>query len=101
MSEITRQGDQTIVRPGGDMVASGAPALTSELQSLIEGGTKELVIDLRSVDIIDSTGLSVLMNSHKSLSNAGGRLTLTNVSKDIYGLFKAMQLDQHFAVVRA
>ena len=99
-SEITRRGEQTIVKPGKDLVASMAPEFKKELQSLLEEGTRELVMDLTGVEMVDSDGLEILVGVHSCLSKAGGELILTNPGEDIYGLFKAMQLDQHIGVVR-
>ena len=101
MSEIERQGNQAIVRPGKDVVASMAPEFRTELLSLVEGGAKKLVVDLAGVEMIDSAGMGILINAHDLLSKASGDLMVTNASKDICALFKAMQLDQHFTVVAA
>lgn len=87
-SEIAGEEDQAIVRPGRDIVASTAPAFRKKLLCLVEAGTKELVIDLAGVEMVDSDGLAALIDIHDSLREAGGRLTVTNVSKDIYDLFK-------------
>ena len=61
-------------------------------------GNKELVIDLAKVKTVDSVGLGLLIAAHNSLSGAGGKLTVTNASEDIYFLLKTMRLDQHFEV---
>ena len=80
------------------MVASMAQEFRNEVRSLVEEGTKELVIDLAGVEMIDSVGIGVLIASHNSLAKVGGKLKVTNVSKEVYGLFKTMRLDQHFEV---
>jgi len=54
MSDIAKDGDQAIVKPGTDVVASMAQGFRNELRSLVEEGLKELVIDLAGVEMIDS-----------------------------------------------
>jgi anti-sigma B factor antagonist len=98
---LKQESNQTIMKPGRDIVASFAQELKRDLCSLMEAGTKELVIDLESVRMIDSIGLGVLIATHNSLKKGGGHLTVTNASKDIFGLFKTMRLDRHFDVKMA
>ena len=98
-TEITRRGGQTIVKPGKDLVASIAPEFKKLLLSLLEEGTRELAIDLTGVEMVDTDGLRLLAEVHDCLRKAGGKLIVTNATEDIYGLFKAIQLDQHVVVV--
>lgn len=101
MSEITKDGDQTIVKPGQDVVAAMAEEFRNELKSLVEEGPKELVIDLAGVEMVDSVGIGVLIATHNSMRKSDGKFIVINVSKNIYGLFKTMRLDQHFKVMMA
>jgi anti-anti-sigma factor len=98
MSEITKDGDGIIVKPGQDVVASVVPELRKELQPLVGEGPKELVIDLSGVEMVDSVGIGLFIATHNSMSKSGGKFVVTNVSKDIYNLFKTMRLHQHFEV---
>lgn len=99
MSEIEKRGNETIVKPSGDIVASMVREFRQELLSLVEEGTKDLVIDMAGVEMIDSLGIGLLIASHNSLIGAGGKLTVTNTSKEVYSLLKTMRLDQHFEVI--
>jgi anti-sigma B factor antagonist len=101
MSQIVKKGNRTVVKPRGDIVASTAEVFSEKLRSLVEEGIKELIIDLSAVDMVDSCGLRALLTTYHDLCKAGGKLSVTHVSKDIYDLFKAMQLDQHFPVSRS
>ena len=91
--------DEATLKPECDIVASKANELREELLLKINNGVQELAVDLENVNMIDSVGLGVLVSAHNSLSKAGGKLTICNASNDIYGLFKAMRLDQHFTVI--
>ncbi|MBI5967933.1 MAG: STAS domain-containing protein [Deltaproteobacteria bacterium] len=98
MSEILRKEKQVIIVPGKDTVASMVQDFKRELRSLVEEGVRELIIDLAGVGLIDSVGLGVLIATYNSLRKVGGRLILTQVSREIYCLFKTMRLDQHFEI---
>ncbi len=101
MSEILKEGDKVTVKPGKDVVASMANEFRDELHAIIKESPKELAIDLTGVEMVDSVGIGVLIATHNSLNKAGGVLKVTNVAKDIFGLFTTMRLDRHFTVESA
>ncbi len=101
MSEINKEDDKVIVKPGKDIVASMADELRTELHSLVQESPKEIIIDLTGVEMVDSVGIGILIATHNSLNNAEGQLKVINVDKDIYSLFTTMRLDRHFAVEKA
>lgn len=98
MSEIVNDGDQTIIKPGTDVVASMAEEFKGELLSAINSSEGEVVIDLQGVEMVDSVGIGVIIASHNSLSQNGRTLKVINVTKDIYGLFSTMRLNRRFTV---
>ncbi len=98
MSEIVSDGDQTIIKPGTDVVASMAEEFKGELLSAINSSEGEVVIDLQGVEMVDSVGIGVIIASHNSLSQNGRKLKVINVTKDIYGLFATMRLNRRFTV---
>jgi anti-anti-sigma factor len=98
MSEILKQENQTIVKPGMDVVASMAEDFKNELLSVINEGTSEVVIDLDGVEMVDSVGIGVIIAAHNSLSQSGKKLKVINVTNDVYGLFTTMRLNRRFTV---
>lgn len=98
MSEIINKGDQTVIRPGTDIVASMADGFKGELISAIDESQGALVIDLEGVEMVDSVGIGVIIASHNTLNQSGRSLKVVNVSKDVYGLFSTMRLNRRFTV---
>ena len=98
MSEILRERNQIIVRPGKDVVASMAEGFKSELKSEVEGSRCDLTIDLSGVQMVDSVGIGVIIATHNSLNNENRKLKVVNIAKDIYDLFTTMRLDRHFTL---
>ncbi len=101
MSEIKKDGQRVIVKPGTDIVASMANEFRAELNSLIQESPQELEIDLTGVEMVDSVGIGVIIATHNSLDQKGGKLKVVNIAEDIYGLFSTMRLDRHFTVVKS
>jgi len=85
MSEIINQGDQTIIKPGIDVVASMADEFKSELLSVINESSAEVVIDLDGVEMVDSVGIGVIIASHNTLNQSDRKLKVINVTKDVIG----------------
>lgn len=95
------KSDEKVIKPGRDIVASMAADFRQDLLKEVESGVKRLVVDLNDVEMVDSVGIGVLVAAHNSLSKNGGQMAVSNVSQDIFNLFKVMRLDQHFEVIPA
>lgn len=98
MSEIIKQDDETIVRPGRDVVASMAAELKADLLGIIQESPGILTIDLDGVEMVDSIGIGVIIAAHNSLQKQGKTIRIINTGKEIFDLFSAMRLDKHFSV---
>ena len=64
----------------------------------IGDGALELTIDLSNAQMIDSTGIGLLISAHNSMRKIGGRLAVVHASGEIIELFRAMRIHQHFGV---
>ncbi len=96
MSKVRRDGDKVFVKLEQDIVASISKDLKEEFKGLLDGGAKQMVVDLDDVKMIDSSGLGVLIAAHNSLQKLGASLELLNISDDIRKLLQNMRLDKHF-----
>jgi anti-anti-sigma factor len=99
MIELTRENDKAVIRTGGqNVVAASVPDLRSKMRGAVEEGVRELVVDLLGVQMVDSTGIGLLISAHNSLRKVGGKLAVVHASKDILDLFRTMRIHQHFSV---
>jgi serine/threonine-protein kinase RsbW len=99
--DITRDGSKATVTPAVNIVATKVSGMRTQIKGLIDEGCTSITIDLKDVEIVDSTGIGLLIAVHNSLTKAGGTVAVVNASKDILELFKAMRLDQHFSITGA
>ncbi len=88
---------ELLIQPDFNLTASNSDKLKQQLRDAIHAGNKNIVIDLNGVEIIDSTGLSVLISAHNSVKNVHP-LVLQNVSDDIKRLLSITRLDKHFDI---
>ena len=62
------------------------------------GCAAEVTIDLEGSEMVDSVGIGVIIAAHNTLNQAGRKLKVINVNKDVYGLFTTMRLNRRFTV---
>jgi anti-anti-sigma factor len=72
--------------------------LRPQIQAALASGATTLTVDLANSDMIDSSGIGLLIAAHNSLQRAGGSLHVVGVSPEINSLFASLRLDQHFAI---
>ena len=66
----------------GPLVAGGAAtAIREKLQEILAAGRANVILNLRQVEYIDSTGLGSMVVCYTSLRKAGGKLVLLNLNK--------------------
>jgi anti-anti-sigma factor len=79
---------------------SSTDTLKPVLKELIQGaagrGRKNVVINMRSVGVVDSCGLSVLISLKKQVESGGGKLALVGLNGMIQRLFGVTRLDKAF-----
>ena len=87
-------GDVAIIKVTGDITLNkgGDVLLKDKVQSLIQQGHKNLVIDLSGVSYVDSAGLGELVQAYATTKNRGGALKLLNVTKRLRDLLDVTKL---------
>jgi anti-sigma B factor antagonist len=58
------------------------------IHSLIEKGTRKLVLDLTHVDVVDSAGLGILMRVFGELNQRGGQFRIAGPGEHVRRLFE-------------
>lgn len=87
-------GNVGIIKVTGDITLNkgGDVLLKDKVQSLLQQGQKNLVIDLSAVSYVDSAGLGELVQAYATTKNRGGALKLLNVTKRIRDLLVVTKL---------
>jgi anti-sigma B factor antagonist len=87
---------------GNVMGGPDASSLNEELHKLIDGGKKNIVVDLGDVKFMNSSGLGMLIGALTTVRNAGGQLKLARASEKIESLLmvtKLITVFEHFEKV--
>jgi len=71
-----------------------APRLQEHLQPLRPPEVTEVVLDLSSLDFLDSTGIAVIVGALKRLREGGGELRVAGASGPVATVFETTGLDR-------
>lgn len=74
--------------PTGELDVATVGQLQSQLEELIEGGFVRMVIDLRGVEFIDSTGLPALLSAHERARREDWQLAIVPGRHAVQRLFE-------------
>lgn len=62
------------------------------LKTIIDGGAKKILINMKDIEYIDSAGIGILINTAKLIRKKNGDILLSNVSAEIKNIFKVVSL---------
>lgn len=95
-----------VVHPGcllalrGRLGAASVGDVRAALTHAIEAGVEDIVVDMSGVELLDATGLGMLVGTHRRAERAGRRLVLHNVPERIDRLLIATRLHRVLCVER-
>src|ERR1700683_4602187 len=69
--EVSPEGNVIVLAIGGELDLSSSAALEDEIAKAVQGDAARLVIDLRELEFVDSTGLGVLVKANQLAVDAG------------------------------
>jgi anti-sigma B factor antagonist len=93
-------GDGTArIRPAGELDMATAPQLEASLREAHERGVRRLVVDLRGLDFMDSTGLTLLTRWSLEAHLDGYEFAVIPGEHKIRRLFELTRLGPHFTFV--
>jgi anti-sigma B factor antagonist len=89
---------RAMLRVAGEIDVYTAPDLRERIVQLVDDGVVHLLVDLRAVTFLDSTGLGALVGSLRRLRARDGSLTLVSDTDRILKLFRVTGLDRVFVL---
>jgi len=96
--EIRRKAGCAMVIPAGDVVATSVSELRPAMRDLLRAGVQDMILDLAHAEMLDSTGIGLLLAAYNSISKAGGTFSVVKASDEIVELLRSMRVHQHFSV---
>jgi anti-anti-sigma factor len=85
-AEMSVRGEELWVLPRGDLDIAGAPELEETLILAMASDAKAIVIDLRGLEFIDSTGLRTLAQAPQA--EGGERISFVPGNDHVQSVFR-------------
>ena len=98
--DVADSGPSVRVTATGEIDSTSAPVLRDRLDALLDGGARELTIDLTAVTFLDSAGLCVLAATYRRASSEERAVRVLASSRavirplQITGLWDLMQVEK-------
>ena len=98
LTEDKPQSGAHVIAVAGEVDIFTAPELKRSIGA-VDGGAREIVVDLTETRFLDSTALGVLIGAVKRLRPMDGRLVIVNTEPSTAKTFEITGLDQIFSIV--
>jgi len=96
----TKEIDNTLILAiKGDIDLYSSPQVRATLLKAIEKKSPAIIVNLKSVSYMDSSGIATLVESLQRLNEYGGKLIITNVKGAVKDVFELSRLDKVFTMV--
>ena len=92
--DTEHEADRTVLRITGDLDLETAPRLASHAEPILDSGTGGLLIDLRRVTFIDSSGLSALIRLTQRMGAANRPFQIIKPPPVVGKVFEITGLNQ-------
>ena len=99
---VERVDAETVhVRAVGELDLATSPGLERELDEVIADGSRtSIVLDLRDLSFLDSTGLRCLWTARQHALSTGGTLVIDQPSDPVLRVLRMTRLDKVFHIQR-
>ena len=91
--KVTEENNISTVFLDGEIDMDVIDKAKEVIMPLIEAG-KEVLINLNNVQYMDSSGISILIESHQKANELGTKVTLKEISKSVLKVIMMAKLEQ-------
>jgi anti-sigma B factor antagonist len=94
--EVNKSPTETKLAIRGSLDINTAPALAEEIDRILAGKPTKVVVDLASLDLIDSSGVAALVKLYKGVRSSAGVIAIIGARDQPLAIFKLLRMDKVF-----
>jgi anti-sigma B factor antagonist len=94
---LRKEGNVVVLELTGRMAMGEVEEFRTKWSEAMATGSKELIINLAKVTMMDSSGIGTMIRCHSAMSAAGGTIRLVGANTTVRQAFKVTRLDRVFA----
>lgn len=99
--EVRTENRATVLAVNGELDLASSGALEEALEQADDSPSELLVLDLRKLEFMDSTGLSVLVKANQRAQNSGKRFAVVNGGPQVQQLFTLTRITERITVAES
>lgn len=91
-------GEHKIVSVKGEVDLYNVSELKKQLFTVTDGSCPSVVVDMKDVNYMDSSGIGALVAGQKKMKAHSGKFALMNIKDDVLNILKLATLDKFFTI---
>jgi anti-sigma B factor antagonist len=96
---VSRTGRRAVVALSGELDLSVEPELSATLDRVVTAGESIVVLDLRELTFIDSTGIRALIEAHRRCATARCQLYLVSGPPEVRSVLTLCGIEERFTLL--
>ena len=96
--ELKDIGEHKVISVSGEVDLYNVSELKKALFSVTDGSYSSVVVDLKDVNYMDSSGIGALVAGQKKMRAHNGKFALINIHDDVLNILKLATLDRFFTI---
>ena len=96
--KIKDHGEHKILSINGEVDLYNVSELKKVLFSITDGTSSSVVVDMKNVNYMDSSGIGALVAGQKKMKAHSGKFALMNIHDDVLNILKLATLDKFFKI---
>ncbi|HID38661.1 MAG TPA: anti-sigma factor antagonist [Calditrichaeota bacterium] len=97
--QVSEKNGIVIIQLSGKIMGGPeASEINNQINNLIDQEKIKIIIDMKDVDWVNSSGLGILIGAITTLKNNNGQLSLINISDRVENLLKITKLQSLFNI---
>jgi anti-sigma B factor antagonist len=97
--DVRTEGEATVIAVSGELDLASSPMLEERIAQAFASPSPLLILDLRELEFMDSTGLSVLIRAHQTAQEADRKLYLVKGPPQVQRLLSLTGVGERLSVL--
>jgi anti-anti-sigma factor len=99
--EVHERGAGTVIALTGELDLASSPALEEAFERVFASDPSVVVIDLRQLEFMDSTGLSIIVKAHQTVEDRDLKLYVVNGPAQVERLLNLTGVAERVSLIDA
>ena len=96
--EFKDLGEHKIIEVTGEVDLYNVSELKKALFSITDGRFPSVIVDMKNINYMDSSGIGALVAGQKKMKAHNGKFALMNIHEDVLSILRLATLDRFFQI---